>query len=74
MAALGKVLVIAGGVLAALGGLLLLAPKIPFLGKLPGDLHFKGERFEVEVPLATSLLISVIASVVLYLIHHVGKK
>jgi hypothetical protein len=57
---LGKGLIIAGAVLVGLGVLLLLAGKIPWLGRLPGDILIKNEKFTFYFPLATSILISLI--------------
>jgi hypothetical protein len=67
MSELGKVLILVGILLAVVGGLLLLAPKLPWLGKLPGDFTYRGERFTFYFPLATSILLSVVLSLILYL-------
>jgi hypothetical protein len=66
--ALGRVLLLAGLGLAVVGLLLLVAGRIPFLGRLPGDFSFGSGNFQVYVPLATSLLISLILTVVLNLL------
>jgi len=60
-------LVVAGLVIAAVGALLLLSGKIPWLGRLPGDILVKREKFTFYFPLATSLLISLILSLILWL-------
>ena len=60
MAELARFLIIAGLVLAAIGAALWLAPKIPWIGKLPGDFTFEWGRVKVYLPLATCLLLSVI--------------
>jgi hypothetical protein len=60
MGELAKMLIFIGMILAALGVLLLLAPKIPWLGKLPGDFVYRGERVTFYFPLATSIILSVI--------------
>ncbi len=57
---LAKMLIVFGVVLALLGGLLLLAGKIPFIGRLPGDLYFRGERWSFYFPLTTSIVISIL--------------
>ncbi len=57
---LGKVLILFGVVLALLGGLLLLADKIPFLGRLPGDIVIRRERWSFYFPLTTSIVISIL--------------
>lgn len=65
---LGKVIIIAGLCITVLGALLLLAPKIPFIGKLPGDIYFKRGNFSFYFPLATSIILSVILTLLLSLI------
>jgi hypothetical protein len=67
MSGLGKMLIVFGVIMAAVGVVLLLAPKIPWLGKLPGDITYRGERFTFYFPLATCILLSVILSLILYL-------
>ncbi|HOI16098.1 MAG TPA: DUF2905 domain-containing protein [Geobacteraceae bacterium] len=67
MTGLGRMLVVAGLVIAAVGALLLLSGKIPWLGRLPGDILVKREKFTFYFPLATSLLISLILSLILWL-------
>ncbi len=57
---LSKLLIIFGVVLALLGGLLLVVGKIPFIGRLPGDIYIQRENFTFYFPLATSLLISIL--------------
>ena len=64
---LGKTLIILGLVLTALGLLLTFAGKIPFLGKLPGDLRFERENVSFYFPLGTCLLLSLILSLLLWL-------
>jgi len=68
---LGKILIIVGLIIAALGLVLALAGKgfLPWIGRLPGDLYFKGKNFSVYFPLATSILVSIVLSVILWLIH-----
>lgn len=64
----GKSLVIIG-VLVALAGLFMMyGPKIPYLGKLPGDIYYRRDNFVFYFPLATSIIISILLSVVIYLI------
>ncbi len=66
---LGKSLLAIGIQVAVLGGILLLADRTGFpLGRLPGDLSFKGKNVSVYFPLGTSILVSVVLSGVLYLI------
>jgi Protein of unknown function (DUF2905) len=69
MAALGKVLIVAGALafLAGVAFILLGRAHIP-LGRLPGDIVYRGKNTTFYFPLATSILISVVLSVVLYLV------
>ena len=66
---LGRSLLFLGLILALAGGLILLAGKIPFLGKLPGDIFIQRKNFSFCFPLATSLVLSVILSLVFALIR-----
>jgi len=63
-AGIGKLLILLGLVLVVLGGLLLFLPKIPFLGRLPGDIFYKGEKFSFYFPLTTSILISILLTLI----------
>ncbi len=51
-----------------MGIVLLLLQKTPFLGKLPGDILVERKNFTFYFPLATSIIISIIVSLILYLI------
>ncbi len=62
---LGRFLVIAGLVLLAAGALLMLAGRIPWLGRLPGDIVVRRGNFTLYAPLATGLLLSIVLSLVL---------
>ena len=69
MSELGKLLILAGGVLLLIGLLLILAGRLSLpIGRLPGDVVYRGEHTTVYFPLATSILLSVVLSLVLYLI------
>jgi hypothetical protein len=67
MPELGRVLIIIGLVLAGVGVILYVVPKIPWLGRLPGDFSFRRGNFTFYFPLATSIIISVVLSLLLYL-------
>ncbi|HUV30366.1 MAG TPA: DUF2905 domain-containing protein [Acidobacteriota bacterium] len=64
---IGKVLIVAGAVIALFGLVLLLAGRVPFFGKLPGDLVFRGRHVTIYVPLVTMLLISLAVTILLNL-------
>jgi Protein of unknown function (DUF2905) len=61
---LGVLLLVAGLVVAAAGRL-----NLP-LGRLPGDISYRGRGWSIYVPLATSLLVSIVLSLVLWLINY----
>ena len=70
---MSKILMIAGAALFALGLLFYLAGRLDgtwlsWLGRLPGDIRIEKENFRFYFPLTTSVLISVVASLILYLI------
>jgi hypothetical protein len=67
-APIGKLLIVIGLAVAALGIALLLAGRVPWLGRLPGDLAFRRGGTTVYVPLATSLLLSVVLTILLNLL------
>ena len=75
LSGLGKLLILLGAVLAVLGVLLTVLPKVPgageglgWLGRLPGDIYVKRENFTFYFPLATSILLSIVLSVLFYLL------
>lgn len=61
---LGKGLIIIGILFAVIGVILLLTPKIPYLGRLPGDIVIKRENFVLYFPLATSIIVSIILTII----------
>lgn len=63
----GRILIIVGLVLAGLGVLMLVAGKIPGIGRLPGDIVFKRGNLTVYFPIVTMILLSVILTVILNL-------
>ena len=67
MPSFGKSLIILGLVIAAIGALFTLAGRFPWLGKLPGDIYVKRENFTFYFPLATSIIISLVLSFILWL-------
>ena len=69
MTDLGKFLMLVGAVLLIAGLALVLLGKTNLpLGKLPGDILYRGKNTTVYFPLATSILLSVVLSAVLYFI------
>jgi hypothetical protein len=64
---MGRLLIVGGVILAAAGVLIVLAPNIPFLGRLPGDIRIDNGNVKVFIPLGTMLLISLILTLILNL-------
>jgi Protein of unknown function (DUF2905) len=67
MSDFGKLLIVLGAVLLVVGIVLLVAGRTN-LGRLPGDIVYRGKNATFYFPLATSLLVSVVLSLVLYLV------
>jgi hypothetical protein len=64
---LGKTLIVFGIILAAAGALLMAANKVPWLGRLPGDILIRRKDFAFYFPLATSIVVSMILSFIFWL-------
>jgi len=65
---IGKILIFIGIGIIILGGLIILFSKVPFIGKLPGDINIKKENFNFYFPLTSSIVISIILSIILTVI------
>lgn len=65
---IGKLVLLFGLILVAVGGLLLLLGKVPWIGRLPGDIHIEGKGWSCTFPLATSILLSLLLTVVLNIV------
>jgi DUF2905 family protein len=61
----GRVLVLVGAVILFLGVVLVVADRVPLVGRLPGDITLRGDGWTVYAPIATSILLSVLLTVVL---------
>jgi ribose/xylose/arabinose/galactoside ABC-type transport system permease subunit len=66
---IGKFLITFGAVIVAIGGLLLLSGKIPWLGRLPGDVIIQKKNFTFYFPMATSILLSLVLTFILWLLR-----
>lgn len=60
---LARMLILFGLVVAAIGGLLLFMGKIPFIGRLPGDIYIQRKNFSFYFPLTTSILLSILLTI-----------
>lgn len=66
---MGKFLIITGIIILAAGVIIQFSDKVPYLGKLPGDIRIERDNFKFYFPLTTSILISLLISLVLLLIN-----
>ncbi|MGE5443989.1 MAG: DUF2905 domain-containing protein [Ignavibacteriales bacterium] len=62
---LGKLIIILGIFLVVIGVLIVLAPRIPYIGRLPGDIYIRRDRFTIYFPLVSSIIISLILTLIL---------
>ena len=69
LADLGKMLILFGVLLAVVGVVLQFAGRVPWLGRLPGDILIRRDNFTLYIPLATCLVVSVVLSLLLYLLR-----
>ena len=68
MAELGKLLLLLGGIIVVIGAVLLIAGRIHLpIGRLPGDIVYRGKNTVFYFPLATSILLSIILSLLFWL-------
>ena len=65
---IGKILVGFGLLIAFAGVVLVLVGRVPWIGRLPGDIHIQRGNFIFYFPLATSLLLSVVLTLLLYVV------
>jgi hypothetical protein len=68
MSELGRALIVLGVVVAAVGVLLVVFDRVPWVGRLPGDIHLQRGNWTFYFPLGTSILLSLILTLVLWLI------
>jgi hypothetical protein len=70
----GKILVFVGLLLALFGIILIFAGRMHLpIGRLPGDIVYRGKHTTFYFPLATSIILSIVLSVVLYLLSRMGR-
>jgi hypothetical protein len=70
MGDLGRMLIFFGGLLLVIGLIFVLAGKVNLpIGRLPGDIVYRGKNTTFYFPLVTSILLSVILSLVLYFVN-----
>jgi DUF2905 family protein len=64
---LGRSLIVFGAIAILVGLVLLVAPRIPWLGRLPGDILVRRDNFTLYFPLATGLIVSLVITLLLNL-------
>lgn len=64
---LGKLFIIFGVLFILIGCVMLIAPHIPFLGRLPGDIDYKGENVRFYFPIVTCIVLSILLTILLNL-------
>jgi len=70
MQQMGKILILVGGLLLIVGLIAWLAGnKLSWFGNLPGDIYIKRDDFQVYIPLASMLLLSIVLSALMWLYH-----
>jgi hypothetical protein len=74
MDGIGRALVIAGVVIAVMGLGLMFADRVPFIGRLPGDLRLGGDGWTVYIPIATSIVVSLVLTMALSLFAWLARR
>ncbi len=69
LADLGKLLIGVGFLLVVFGAVLMLAGRLPWLGRLPGDISIQRGQWTFYFPLATSIIVSLLLTLVFWLIN-----
>jgi hypothetical protein len=74
MDGIGRALVIAGVVILVIGLALMFADKVPFVGRLPGDITLRGDRWTVYAPIATSIVVSLVLTAALSVFAWLARR
>lgn len=69
VSAVGRALIVCGIVLAVVGLVLVFGGKLTWFGRLPGDVYIQKKNFSFYFPITTSILISIILSIVLFVLR-----
>jgi len=64
---LGKALIVLGLIIAGIGVLLMMGDKIPWIGKLPGDIIIRKEKFTFYFPIVTCIILSILLTIIISL-------
>lgn len=74
MKSLGMVLLIIGCCTAALGLVLMVSPRLPWLGHLPGDIHYQGRNTSFHFPVVTCIVASIVLTIILNVVMWLFRK
>ncbi|CUS05084.2 conserved protein of unknown function [Candidatus Promineifilum breve] len=75
MGEMGRLLVVIGLAVAFCGVIILIAIRFfPWLGNLPGDMRFEGQNYKVYFPLATMILVSILATILLNVLLRIFRR
>ncbi|OGC12067.1 hypothetical protein A3K48_06300 [candidate division WOR-1 bacterium RIFOXYA12_FULL_52_29] len=66
---LGRMLIYIGIIVVLIGGFLVLSAKVPWIGRLPGDIVYRRENTTVLVPITTMILASIVLTIILNIIR-----
>ena len=67
MSEIGKLLIVVGVLIAVIGVVIVLAGRLPWIGRLPGDIYVRRGNFTFYFPLATSILVSIVLTLIFWL-------
>lgn len=74
MQSIGKYLIVFGAVILIAGIILTFFPRLNFFGKLPGDISIKKENYSFYFPIVTSIVISILLTLIFWIISYFFKK
>ncbi len=66
---IGKIIIFLGLLMVVIGFILMLGSKMPFIGKLPGDIAIERKNYSFYFPVTTCIIISIILSFILWLFN-----
>ncbi|HHT9136388.1 MAG TPA: DUF2905 domain-containing protein [Candidatus Wunengus sp. YC60] len=66
--AFGKILIFVGIIMIVVGGIFMFGSKIPFIGRLPGDIAIQKKNFSFYFPITTGIIVSIILSFIMWLL------
>ena len=68
-----SVAAVVGLIIAGIGVVWLLAPSIPWLGKLPGDIRIEGEKTRIYIPITSCILLSLLLTGIMWLVRFLSR-